>query len=39
MSESFEKFKDRIESKEIRKLWDTFPGVKKNFLIFFMMTC
>tara|TARA_B100000780_G_C20959745_1_gene383055 strand:+ start:82 stop:780 length:699 start_codon:yes stop_codon:yes gene_type:complete len=35
MSKNFEKFKDRIESKEIQKLWDTFPGVKKKFFDFF----
>ena len=35
MSESFEKFKDRIKNKEIRQLWEKFPGVKAKFFDFF----
>ena len=31
MSQNFEKFKNRLENQEIRKIWDNHPGVKKKF--------
>ncbi len=35
MPTSFEDFKNRIKSDEIKQLWDKHPGVKKKFFDFF----
>ena len=35
MSESFEKFKNRLKDKEIRQLWEKLPRVKAKFFDFF----
>ena len=35
MIKIFEDFKERIEDKEIKKLWDQHTGIKKKFFDFF----
>ena len=35
MSQNFEKFKNRLENQEIKKIWDNHPGVKKKFFDYF----
>jgi hypothetical protein len=35
MSNSFQDFKNRIKSKEIKQLWERHPGLKSKFFNFF----
>ncbi len=35
MIKIFEDFKERIEDKEIKKIWDQHTGIKKKFFDFF----